>query len=88
MWRPWTPWSSLRVGSDTLIRALDSGLSLDDMNALLGAPTSAVPQPLSQLLEDLARRLGEVEVQQGCRLVKARTESWPTSCCSGPSWPP
>jgi hypothetical protein len=32
-----------------------------------------VPQPLSQLLDDLARRLGEVEVQQGCRLVKARS---------------
>ena len=64
----------LRVGSDTLIRALDLGLTLEDMKALLaGGEASEVPQPLSQLLEDLARRLGEVEVQQGCRLVKART---------------
>lgn len=66
---------SLRVGSDTLIRALDMGLTLEEMNGLLGAPSAAVPQPLAQLLEDLARRLGEVEVQQGCRLVKARTEA-------------
>ena len=63
----------LRVGSDTLIRALDAGLTLEEMNALLGASSAVVPQPLSQLLDDLARRLGEVEVQQGCRLVRART---------------
>ena len=63
----------LRVGSDTLIRALDAGLTLEEMNSLLGASSATVPQPLSQLLSDLARRLGEVEVQQGCRLVKART---------------
>jgi hypothetical protein len=63
----------LRVGSDTLIRALDAGLTLEEMKTLLGAPSAAVPQPLSQLLDDLARRLGEVEVQQGCRLVKARS---------------
>lgn len=65
---------SLRIGSDTLVRALDAGLALDDMNALLGSPSTAVPQPLQQLLEDLSQRLGEVEVQQGYRLVKARTE--------------
>jgi hypothetical protein len=63
----------LRVGADTLIRALDAGLTLEEMRGLLGTPSSAVPQPLSQLLDDLARRLGEVEVQQGCRLVKARS---------------
>jgi hypothetical protein len=63
----------LRVGSDTLIRALDAGLTLEEMKTLLGAPSAAVPQPLAQLLDDLARRLGEVEVQQGCRLVKARS---------------
>ncbi|MDR3673802.1 MAG: helicase-associated domain-containing protein [Holophaga sp.] len=64
----------LRVGCDTLIRALDLGLTLEDMKLLLvGADCSDVPQSLAQLLDDLARRLGEVEVQQGCRLVKARS---------------
>jgi hypothetical protein len=64
----------LRLGSDTLIRALDLGLTLADMKQLLGGgDPSSMPQPLAQLLEDLARRLGEVEVQQGCRLVKARS---------------
>ena len=67
---------SLRVGSDTLIRALDAGLSLEEMKNLLGGgPGQPMPQPLAQLLEDLARRLGEVEVTQGCRLVKARSAS-------------
>jgi hypothetical protein len=64
----------LRVGSDTLTRALDAGLTLEEMKALLGGGAgSPVPQPLAQLLDDLARRLGEVEVLQGCRLVKARS---------------
>ena len=64
----------LRLGSDTLTRALDLGLTLADMKQLLGgADPAGMPQPLAQLLEDLARRLGEVEVQQGCRLVKARS---------------
>ena len=67
---------SLRVGSDTLIRALDAGLTLEEMKNLLGGgPGQPMPQPLAQLLEDLARRLGEVEVLQGCRLVKARSAS-------------
>ena len=66
----------LRLGPDTLTRALDAGLALEEMKALLGGgPSCPVPQPLSQLLEDLALRLGEVEVQQGCRLVKARSAS-------------
>jgi len=64
----------LRVGADTLTRALDAGLTLEDMRQLLGGGTGApLPQPLAQLLDDLARRLGEVEVLQGCRLVKARS---------------
>jgi hypothetical protein len=64
----------LRVGSDTLVRALDGGLALEEIRCLLGGGQgAAMPQPLSQLLDDLARRLGEVEVVQGCRLVKART---------------
>jgi hypothetical protein len=34
--------------------------------------TQTTPQPLLQLLEDLSRRVGEVEVHQGVRLVRAR----------------
>jgi hypothetical protein len=64
---------SFRMGPDTLIRALDSGVSMDEIRSRLGEPQTVIPQPLSQLLEDLAQRLGEVEVQQGVRLVKART---------------
>lgn len=60
----------LRVGPDTLIRALDSGVSMDDIKVRL---EGNMPQPLVQLLDDLSRRLGEVEVMQGVRLVKARS---------------
>jgi hypothetical protein len=63
----------LRLGSDTLIRALDAGVPMEDVRIRLGYPVTPFPQPLSQLLEDLSQRLGEVEVIQGMRLVKART---------------
>ncbi|HJW09030.1 MAG TPA: helicase-associated domain-containing protein [Holophagaceae bacterium] len=64
---------AFRVGHDTLIRALDHGVGIEEMRARLGASTQALPQPLVQLLDDLAFRVGEVEVQQGVRLVRART---------------
>ncbi|MDP2877321.1 MAG: helicase-associated domain-containing protein [Holophaga sp.] len=64
---------SLRVGHDTLIRALDMGLSIDEIRQHLSGGAINLPQTLTQLLDDLADRLGEVEVVQGVRLVKART---------------
>ena len=64
---------SFRLGPDTLIRALDSGVTMDEIRQRLGSPQTLIPQPLTQLLEDLAQRLGEVEVVQGVRLVRART---------------
>lgn len=63
--------ASFRLGPDTLVRALDSGVPMDDIRQRLGQP-STLPQPLTQLLDDLAHRLGEVEVVQGVRLVMAR----------------
>jgi hypothetical protein len=64
---------SFRLGPDTLTRALDTGVAMEDIRGRLGEPNAVLPQPLTQLLEDLAQRLGEVEVRQGVRLVKART---------------
>jgi len=64
----------LRLGPDTLIRALDSGLSLEELRMRLGGRTMGLPQTLTQMLDDLGDRLGEVEVIQGVRLVKARTK--------------
>lgn len=64
---------SFRLGPDTLTRALDSGVAMEEIRIRLGEPNSVLPQPLAQLLDDLAQRLGEVEVQQGVRLVRART---------------
>lgn len=64
---------SFRLGPDTLTRALDAGVSMEEIRARLGEPLAALPQPLAQLLSDLSQRLGEVEVQQGVRLVKARS---------------
>lgn len=64
---------SFRIGPDTVTRALDNGVPMEEIRARLGEPHTVLPQPLAQLLSDLAQRLGEVEVQQGVRLVKART---------------
>jgi len=64
---------TFRVSHATLVRALDAGVSLEDLGQRLGASTQTLPQPLLQLLEDLSRRVGEVEVHQGVRLVRART---------------
>lgn len=64
---------TFRVSHATLVRALDAGVPLDDLGQRLGATAQAPPQPLLQLLEDLSRRVGEVEVHQGVRLVRART---------------
>lgn len=64
---------SFRIGPDTLTRALDAGVTMEEIRGRLGESGTIMPQPLAQLLEDLAQRLGEVEVQQGVRLVKARS---------------
>jgi hypothetical protein len=64
---------SFRVSHATLVRALDAGVPLEELGQRLGAATQTLPQPLLQLLEDLSRRVGEVEVHQGVRLVRARS---------------
>ncbi|WP_243302990.1 helicase-associated domain-containing protein [Geothrix oryzisoli] len=64
---------TFRVSHATLVRALDAGVPLEELGQRLGASTQTLPQPLLQLLEDLSRRVGEVEVHQGVRLVRART---------------
>lgn len=64
---------TFRVAHATLVRALDAGVPLEELGRRLGASTQTLPQPLLQLLEDLSRRVGEVEVHQGVRLVRART---------------
>ena len=64
---------TFRVSHATLVRALDAGVPLEELGQRLGATTQTLPQPLLQLLEDLSRRVGEVEVHQGVRLVRART---------------
>lgn len=64
--------ASLRLGPGTLVRALDAGVPFEEIRRRLGDPETRLPQPLLQLLDDLAHRIGEVEVQQGVRLVHAR----------------
>ena len=64
---------TFRVSHATLVRALDAGVPLEELGQRLGTHSQTLPQPLLQLLEDLSRRVGEVEVHQGVRLVRART---------------
>ena len=63
---------TFRIAHSTLVRALEAGVSLGEIGHRLGVGTQTSPQPLLQLLDDLSRRVGEVEVQQGVRLVRAR----------------
>jgi len=64
---------SLRLGADTFIRALDAGVTMGEIRQRLTQGDARLPQPLIQLLDDLTARLGEVEISQGVRLVRART---------------
>ncbi len=62
---------TLRVSHESLVRALDLGVPMGELRGRLTA-AQALPQPLLQLLEDLERRVGEVELTQGVQLVRAR----------------
>ena len=64
---------TFRVSHATLVRALDAGVPMEDLAQRLGASTQTLPQPLIQLLDDLSRRVGEVEIHQGVRLSRTRT---------------
>jgi hypothetical protein len=72
---------SYRFATSTLIRALDSGISLEEARAYLecgedkdiATSTCQLPQPLDTLLRDIGERLGEVEVERGVRLVRAHS---------------
>ena len=64
---------TFRVSHATLVRALDAGVPMEDLGQRLGASTQTLPQPLVQLLDDLSRRVGEVEIHQGVRLIRTRT---------------
>lgn len=65
--------ATFRLSHETLVRALDGGIALEEIRARLGGEAARLPQPLARLLEDLGERLGEVEVSQGVRLVRTRT---------------
>ena len=64
---------TFRVSHTTLVRALDAGVPMEDLGQRLGASSQTLPQPLVQLLDDLSRRVGEVEIHQGVRLIRTRT---------------
>jgi hypothetical protein len=65
---------ALRFSASTLIRALDSGISLDEVRGYVKCDKeNELPQPLHNLLHDIGERLGEVEVEQGVRLVRTRS---------------
>jgi hypothetical protein len=65
---------NFRFSANSLIRALDSGISLDEARAYLkGSGDADLPQTLHNLLQDVEGRLGEVEVEQGVRLIRARS---------------
>ena len=67
---------SFRFAANTLVKALDSGVSLEEARAYLkGSEETELPQPLCSLLQDIGERMGEVEVERGVRLVRTRAAS-------------
>ncbi|MCL1892701.1 MAG: helicase C-terminal domain-containing protein [Holophagaceae bacterium] len=76
---------SFRFATNTLIRALDSGISLEEArNFVQDLEDVALPQPFQNLLQDVGERLGEVEVEQGVRLVKTRDSNLANELCVRP----
>jgi hypothetical protein len=64
---------AFRFGPAAFVRALDSGVSLDEARSRIrGGEGAELPQPLESLMQYLGDRLGEVEVEQGVRLVKTK----------------
>jgi len=64
---------AFRFGPATFVRALDAGISLEEARTCIrGDNGPELPQPLESLMQYLADRMGEVEVEQGVRLVKTK----------------
>lgn len=76
---------SFRFAAGTLIRALDSGISLEEARSLVhDSEETNLPQPLYNLLQEVGERLGEVEVEQGVRLVRTRDAVLANELCIRP----
>lgn len=79
--------AALRVNHESLVRALDLGVPLPKLRSRL-ASQQPLPQPLAQLLEDLERRVGEVELTQGVQLLRARDKQLADELCLRPELAP
>lgn len=76
---------SFRFSTGALIRALDSGISLEDARTIVqDSKDISLPQPLHNLLHEVGERLGEVEVEQGVRLVRTRDAELANELCVRP----
>ena len=89
-----------RFGADSVRRALDAGTTADECTLEEASP-NGVPQPLSYLVRDVARRHGLVRVGRASSFLRPRTRPPWRSCwwtggsrrwaCDGsprPCWPP
>lgn len=55
----------------SLVNAIDAGLSIEEIRTILG---NDIPATVLNLLDDLERRVGEIEVKQGLRILETRSE--------------
>jgi len=79
----------LRVGSDYPHRALDLGLTLEEMKQLAGGGGGLRSAPaLAQLLEDLARRLGKWKSSRAAGWCGPAPRVWPKNSACARNWPP
>ncbi len=65
-----------RFGADSLRRAFDAGRGAGEVHAFLrGASRTPVPQPLSYLVDDVARRHGRLRIGSAAAFVRCDDES-------------
>jgi Helicase conserved C-terminal domain len=65
-----------RFSESSIRRALDAGRSAADLHALLGSRSrTPVPQPLSYLIDDMARRHGKIRVSPATAVIRADDEN-------------
>jgi len=62
--------ANFKLSHDSIIKAVDLGLTIGEIRDTLGLK---VPSTVADLLTDLDRRIGEVEIKQNARLIETKT---------------
>ncbi len=62
--------ANFKLSHDSIIKAVDLGVTISEIRDTLGLK---IPTTVNDLLNDLDRRIGEVEIKQNIRLIETKT---------------